>query len=66
MRKDILNYDLNYIDYFNINDVELIIGLKLLVLSVENYKGEKKFIILVKYVKLYNVKFVINFFFFDG
>lgn len=43
LRKDTLNYDLNYIDYPNINDVELTTGLKLLVLSVENHKGEKKF-----------------------
>lgn len=32
LRKDTLNYDLNYIDYPNINDVELTTGLKLLVL----------------------------------
>lgn len=61
-----LNYDLNYIDYPNINDVELTTGLKLLVLSVENHKGEKKFIILAKHAKLHNAKFVTNFLFFDG
>lgn len=64
LRKDTLNYDLNYIDYPNINDVELTTGLKLLVLSVENHKGEKKFIILAKHAKLHNAKFVTNFLFF--